>query len=117
MTKRNQDVEFTSGDHHDVNVTILDAAGEPQDITSWTFEFRVAREKGDTPVLTKVTPTEIEITSAADGELTIHFVATDTKPTDGDQIAGIFVGELSSVDDGGTKTTELDGRVTINQDA
>lgn len=125
MTKHNQNIRWASGKDHDITFAIQDANGAAQDITGWTFAWKLARGEGQAALITKVatqpaagTP-EIEITNAVGGLGTIHILSTDTLPVSGTQLFSLmnrrYWHQLDSVDGSGTKSREFDGRAQIDR--
>lgn len=73
--------DFFRGDNRDLDVVVKDSAGSIVNITGATFKFTVKDKKSDTAFLfqkTTTLATEILITDAPVGEVTVFILPADT---------------------------------------
>jgi hypothetical protein len=69
-----------------VNASVLSSAGAPENITSWSFEFKVVTRGTGVILLTKSTSdaTQIAILDGAAGTLQVYLLPADTAGQRGD---------------------------------
>lgn len=98
-----------AGDTKVVQITVLDADGDPVDITSATIKWQAARSLGKSPVITKATGgSGVSITDAANGVFEVTLSGSDTEDLKGDYY---FEAEVTASD--GTISTVIAGTMKV----
>lgn len=111
---------ITRGDDSSRIITIVDADGDPLDLTGCTIRFTAKRRRSDAQaeaVISKVTPTQIAINAQTGdtlGTATLTIDAADTASLEAMRIDLAYDVQLTTVA-GKVYTTET-GTLTINPD-
>ncbi len=109
MTIAAQNFDMVKGNDVDVAIIVKDLAGNIKDISNSTVKFAMAVDRDSTSILTKVTPTEIELTDPVSGEFTIHIDPADTT----NLAEGMYVFEVETTDQSGNIVAVTLGRILL----
>lgn len=107
MNVINKNLETHQGDADDFRFEFSDDNGAI-DVTGYSFEIKVADKIGGTVLWSLSTPTDIEITDATNGKVTVHFKSTDTT-----SMSGNYVYTLKATDTSSKVHTFSNGRLTV----
>jgi hypothetical protein len=69
---------FFRGEDKSIVFDIVNAVGDPQDITGWTVSFRVASSKFGAAIIQKTVGSGITLTDPTAGRLTVVLASADT---------------------------------------
>lgn len=92
-----------------ISAVVKTAVGGVQDITSWTFQFRVSAPpdprtgQPGAVLFDKVSPSQITLDNPTLGQITVHIIPADTAGH-----VGAWLYELKATDNNGSEYT-LDG--------
>ncbi len=109
MTIAAQNFDMVKGNDVDVAIIVRDLAGNIKDITGATVKFAMAVDRESVPILTKATPTEIELTNPTGGEFTVHIDPADTT----NLAEGMYVFEAETTDQSGNLVAVTLGRILL----
>lgn len=105
MTINSQDIDdLTAGDTVQINFTVKDRNGDVKDITAISARWALADDRGGSKVLEKSTTDGIQVTDAANGELQIELLPSET-----DGFSGSYYHELEITDSDGRVSTVATG--------
>lgn len=102
------DHEMTQGDSLALDFGIVDADGDPIDLTGATIRWWMARSVYATPILQKSVGSGIAVISLPAGTFTVTLDPQDTA-----DLVGAFYFELEIMDGSGNVSTARTGRISI----
>lgn len=121
MTETNQNIpqdrddRYVAGDKTTLRVTVVDADGDPKDLSDADARFALAEYAGADPLVDKRVGEGIEIVEPTAGRLDVTVAGSDTADL-GTSDGRDYYYELRIIDDTGDPTTVATGEWTIHAD-